>query len=244
MLKFFEEMYIVKSGPFLSRGEDPLSKRSPLVGAKRCLKIKLDVCFAPVSNTTPKEEVSDSLKATGIKRVYQEKSDTDISDSAKPVKVSDQTQLELQPGRGPEVVDQLEAIIPERPIDVPVIPLLPLPSPSIATCLVPVPPSMQVSSAHRVVTSKLSTPVSLAPSNNNEVPVTSSVVATSDQKDISTKKVEVDAIPVKKSRENMELFREKLRPIFRWFVFRIFYIYHSCVVDTRTICRSCGLSGY
>lgn len=213
VLKSFEEMYIVKSGPFLRQEGDPLGKRSPLVGTKRSHKIKLDVCFAPVSNAISKEEVSDSLKVAGTKRVSPEKPDMDMSDSAKPAKVSDETQLELQPVRGSQEMDQLATIIPERPIDVQVIPLLPLPSPPISRV-----PLTQVSDAPRVVTSKLSAPLSLAPSSNSEVPVTSSVIASSVQKVVSTKENEVEMIPVKKSRESMELFREKLKPIFRLFI--------------------------
>jgi hypothetical protein len=212
VLKSFEEMYIMKSGPLLRQG-DPLGKQSPLVGAKRSDKIKLDVCFTPVTNTTLKEEVSDSPKVAGIKRVSPEKPETVISDSAKRVKVSDQTQLELQPIRGPQEADQLAAIIPERPIDVPVIPLLPLPSPPFATGPVPL---IQVPDAHRAVTSKL-TAVSPTPPRNNQLHLSSSIIVTSDQKVGSTKENEVETIPMKKSEENTELFRENLRPIFRFF---------------------------
>ena len=137
MLKSFNEMYIVKDGPFLRQEGDPLSKWSTLVGNKRSHMIKLDVCFTPGSSTT-KEEVSDSLKVAETKRVSPKKPDMAISDSPRPVKVLDQTQRVLLPVRGPQEVNKQATFIPERPIDVQAVPLLPLPSPPVCTGLVPV----------------------------------------------------------------------------------------------------------
>ncbi|KAF3325789.1 Germinal-center associated nuclear protein [Carex littledalei] len=214
VLKSFNEMYIVKDGPFLRQEGDPLSKWSTLVGNKRSHTIKLDVCFTPGSSTT-KEEVSDALKVAETKRVSPKKPDMAISDSPRPVKVLDQTQRVLLPVRGPQEVDKQAAFVPERPIDVQAVPLLPLPSPPVCTGSVPV---MQAANAHRVVMPKLSAPVSLPPSSNSAVHVTSSVNASSDQKVSSIKKCEVEMVLAeKKSREKMELIKErlKLKPIIR-----------------------------
>ncbi|KAF3334971.1 Germinal-center associated nuclear protein [Carex littledalei] len=212
VLKSFEELYIVKDGPFLRQVGDPLSKWSPLVGTKRSHMIKLDVCFTPGSSTM-EEEVSDSLKVAETKRVSPKKPDMAISDSPRPVEVLDQTQRVLLPVRGPQEVDKQATFIPERPIDVQAVPLLPLPSPPVCTGTVPV---MQAANAHRVVMSKLSAPVSLPPSSMSAVHATSSVNASSDQKVASMKEGEMDMVLAeKKSREKMELFKERLKPIIR-----------------------------
>ncbi|XP_078170881.1 SAC3 family protein B-like isoform X3 [Carex rostrata] len=214
VLKSFNEMYIVKDGPFLRQEGDPLSKWSTLVGNKRSHMIKLDVCFTPGSSTT-KEEVSDSLKVAETKRVSPKKPDMAISDSPRPVKVLDQTQRVLLPARGPQEVNKQAAFIPERLIDVQAVPLLPLPSPPVCTGSVPV---MQAANAHRVVMPKLSAPVSLPPSSNSAVHATSNVNASSDEKVASIKECEMEmALAEKKSREKMELIKErlKLKPIIR-----------------------------
>lgn len=132
---------MAKDGPFLRQVGDPLSKWSPLVGTKRSHMIKSDVCFTLVSSNT-EEEVSYSLKVgeSTTKRVSPKKPGMAISDSdsPRPVKVLDQTQWVPLPVRGPQDVDKQAAFIPERPIDVQTVPLLPLPSPPVCSGPVPV----------------------------------------------------------------------------------------------------------
>ncbi|XP_078148505.1 SAC3 family protein B-like [Carex rostrata] len=192
VLKSFEELYMVKDGPFLRQVGDHLSKWSPLVGTKRSHMIKSDVCFTHVSSNT-EEEVSYSLKVgeSTAKRVSPKKPGMAISDSPRPVKVLDQTQWVPLPVRGPQEVDKQAVFIPERPIDVQAVPLLPLPLPPVCTGLVPV------------------------------MHATSSVNASrpSDQK-VAIKEGEMEmememVLAEKKSREKTELFKVRLKSIIR-----------------------------
>ncbi|KAJ4756672.1 SAC3/GANP/Nin1/mts3/eIF-3 p25 family [Rhynchospora pubera] len=208
VLKSFEEMYIVKDGPFLREEGDPPSKRSPLVDTKKSDKIKLDVCFKPVSKAASKEEIFYSPRVAGIKRVSPGRSETDLSDSPRPLKVSNRTQLELQPVREYQEMEHLPATIPERPIDA--IPL-PLTSPPVSASPVHV---VEAFNAHRAEPSTLSSPVSLASSSTNVVHVTSGFIASSDnQMDASIKEGEAEIVEVEKCEK--ELFKETLKPIFR-----------------------------
>ncbi|KAJ3700395.1 hypothetical protein LUZ61_004100 [Rhynchospora tenuis] len=208
VLKSFEEMYIVKDGPFLREEGDPPSKRSPLVDTKKSDKIKLDVCFKPVSKAASKEEISYSPRVAGIKRVSPERSETDLSDSPRPLKVSNRTQLELQPVREYQEMEHLPATIPERSIDA--IPL-PLTSPPVSAGLVHV---TEAFDAHRAELSTFSAPVSLALSSTSAVHVSSRFIASRDnQMDASIKEDEAEIVQVEECEK--EVFKETLKPIFR-----------------------------